>query len=64
MGQVRRNAVYRLLHGAPMLGVAKHGLSNAALEGNNSRVRGISQRGHGYRNPDNLMQILYFSCCP
>jgi len=43
---------------------AKHGISNAALEGNNSRVRGISQRGHGYRNPENLMQILYFSCCP
>ena len=30
---------------------------------NNARVRGISQRGHGYRNPANLMQILYFSCC-
>jgi hypothetical protein len=21
------------------------------------RVRGICQRGHGYRNPDNLMQV-------
>ena len=50
-------------HWRGVLAWAKHGLSNAALEGNNSRARGISQRGHGYRNPDNLMQILYFSCC-
>src|SRR5690606_3567605 len=28
---------------------AKHHLSNAALEGNNTRVRCISQRGRGYR---------------
>lgn len=34
-------------------------LTNAALEGNNARVRGISQRAHGYRNPDNLMLVLY-----
>jgi transposase len=34
-------------------------LTNAALEGNNSRIRGISQRAHGYRNPDNLMLVLY-----
>lgn len=34
-------------------------LTNAALEGNNSRVRGISQRARGYRNPDNLMLVLY-----
>ena len=33
-------------------------LTNAALEGNNSRIRAISQRGHGYRNPDNLMVVL------
>lgn len=38
---------------------AKHRLSNAALEGNNSRVRSISQRGRGYRNPNNLMLVLY-----
>jgi hypothetical protein len=44
-------------------GLSKHGLSKAALEGNNSRVHGISQRGYGYCNPDNLMQVLYFSCC-
>ena len=51
-------------HWHGVLAWAKHRLSNAALEGNNSRVRGISQRAHGYRNPDNLMQILYFSCRP
>lgn len=38
---------------------AKHHLSNAALEGNNTRVRCISQRGRGYRNPNNLMLVLY-----
>lgn len=34
-------------------------LTNAALEGNNSRIRGLSQRGRGYRNPNNLMLVLY-----
>ena len=38
---------------------ARHRLTNAALEGNNSRVRGLSIRAHGYRNPDNLMVVLY-----
>ena len=38
---------------------ARHHLTNAALEGNNSRVRAISQRAHGYRNPNNLMLVLY-----
>jgi transposase len=51
-------------HWAGVIAWAKHRLSNAVLEGNNSRIPGISQRGHGYRNPENLMQILYFSCCP
>lgn len=34
-------------------------LTNAALAGKNSRVRGISQRARGYRAPDNLMLVLY-----
>ena len=38
---------------------ARHRLTNAALEGNNSRIRAISQRAHGYRNPNNLMLVLY-----
>jgi transposase len=38
---------------------ARYRLTNAALEGNNSRVRGLSQRAHGYRNPANLMLVLY-----
>jgi len=38
---------------------AKHRLSNAALEGNNARVRYVSQRARGYRNPNNLMLVLY-----
>ena len=37
----------------------RYRMTNAALEGNNSRVRAISQRAHGYRNPNNLMLVLY-----
>ena len=44
---------------AGVLAWARFRLTNAALEGNNSRVRGISQRGRGYRNPNNLMLVLY-----
>jgi transposase len=38
---------------------AEFRLTNAAVEGNNSRIRGLSQRGRGYRNPNNLMLVLY-----
>src|SRR5688572_330368 len=38
---------------------ARHRMTNAALEGNNSRVRAISQRAHGYRNPNDLMLVLH-----
>jgi transposase len=38
---------------------ARHRLTNAALEGHNSRLRGLSIRARGYRNPDNLMVVLY-----
>jgi transposase len=38
---------------------AEYRLTNAAVEGNNSRIRGLSQRGRGYRNPNNLMLVLY-----
>lgn len=34
-------------------------LTNAALEGNNSRVRGLSQRAPRLPQPDNLMLVLY-----
>jgi len=44
---------------AGVLAWARFRLINAALEGNNSRVRGISQRVRGYRNPNNLMLVLY-----
>jgi transposase len=44
---------------AGVLAWARFRLTNAALEGNNSRVRGISQRARGYRNPNNLMLVLY-----
>jgi len=34
-------------------------LPNAALEGNNALVRGVSQRVQGCRNTDQLMLMLY-----
>jgi transposase len=46
-------------HLAGVLAWSKHRLTNAALEGNNSRVRGLSHRARGYRNPQNLMLVLY-----
>jgi transposase len=46
-------------HVAGVVAWARLRLTNAALEGNNSRVRGLSQRAHGYRNPNNLMLVLY-----
>jgi transposase len=44
-----------------VLAWSRHRLTNAPLEGNNARIRGISQRGHGYRNPENLMVVIYHS---
>jgi transposase len=38
---------------------ADYRLTNAAVEGNNSRIRGLSQRGRGHLNPNNLMLVLY-----
>ncbi len=48
-----------LSHLACVLAWVRHRLTNAALEGNNARVRAISQRGRGYRNVSNLMVMLY-----
>jgi transposase len=46
-------------HLAGVLAWTRHRLTNAALEGNNSKVRGISHRARGYRNPQNLTLVLY-----
>jgi len=35
-------------------------LTNAALEGNDSRIRAIKQHGRGYRNLNNLVVVLYY----
>jgi transposase len=40
---------------------ARWRLTNAALEGNNRSIRGLSHRAHGYRNPTNLMHAIYVS---
>ena len=49
-------------HRAGVLAWAKHHMTNAALEGNNAKVRGLSNRAHGYRNPHNLITILFHAC--
>jgi transposase len=46
-------------HEQGVLAWARHRMTNAALEGNNARVRALSHRAHGYRNPDHLIVILY-----
>jgi len=51
--------IYR--HWCGVIAWADWHLSNAALEGNNARIRGLSQRAHGYRNPTNLMHAIYVS---
>jgi transposase len=38
-----------------VLAWVRHRITNAALEGNNARVRAISQRDRGYRNANILM---------
>jgi hypothetical protein len=38
-------------HWYGVLPAPEHRLSNAALDSNNPRIRGISQRGHGYATP-------------
>jgi transposase len=50
-------------HMVGVLGWASHHITNAALEGNNSWVRGISIRGRGYRSVDNLMAMLFHCGC-
>lgn len=59
LGPLRRFLAMLDDHIEGIMAWAKHHLSNAALEGNNRRVRGLSHRGHGYRNPDNLMLMIY-----
>jgi transposase len=54
-------AFYDLLmrHRDGVVAWARHRLTNAALEGNNSRIWALSQRARGYRNPRNFMLVLY-----
>ena len=46
-------------HEQGVLAWARHRMTNAALEGNNARVRVLRHRADGYRNPDHLIVILY-----
>jgi len=39
-------------------------LSNAAVEGNNARVRSLSQRARGFRNVSNLIERIYHYFTP
>jgi transposase len=38
------------------------GLSNAHLEGLNSKVRLLSHRAHGFHSPDALIAMIYLCC--
>lgn len=38
--------------------------TNAALEGNNARIRGLSQRAHGFRNVGHLIERVYHCFTP
>jgi transposase len=49
-------------HFEGVLSYATFPLSNGALEGNNSRIRGLSHRARGYRNKANLI-LAIFHCC-
>jgi len=49
-------------HLSGVLNYATWPLTNAALEGNNSRIRGLSHRARGYRNKANLI-LAIFHCC-
>jgi transposase len=45
-----------------VLAFATMRLSNGPVEGNNSRIRGLSHRARGYRNKANLI-LAIFHCC-
>lgn len=49
-------------HFEGVLSYATWPFSNGALEGNNSRIRGLSHRARGYRNKANLI-LAIFHCC-
>ncbi|MBI2460428.1 MAG: transposase [Candidatus Rokubacteria bacterium] len=37
-------------------------VTNGALEGMNSKVKLVSHRAHGYRNPQDSIMVIYRSC--
>jgi transposase len=47
-----------------VVGYAIHGMTNAALEGNNSRIRGLSHRARGFRRVGNLMERVFHCFTP
>jgi len=47
-----------------VLAWATERLSNAALEGNNARIRSLSHRAHGFRNVRNLIERIFHCFTP
>ncbi|MEK6815926.1 MAG: ISL3 family transposase [Nitrospirota bacterium] len=47
-----------------VLAWATERMTNAALEGNNARIRSLSHRGHGFRNVANLIERVYHCFTP
>lgn len=40
----------------------EHGLTNARLEGTNTRIKSIQRRGYGMPNPTSLIACIYLTC--
>jgi transposase len=61
---LRRFADMLFKHLDGVLAWAKERITNAALEGNNARIRGLSHRAHGFRNVANLVERIYHAFAP
>lgn len=49
-------------HADMIIAGVEQGLSNARLEGTNTRIKGIQRRGFGMPNPKSLTAMIYLSC--
>jgi transposase len=49
-------------HADMIIAGIENGLSNARLEGTNTRIKAIQRRGYGMPNPTSLASIIYLCC--
>ena len=64
LAPLQRFAQMLFAHLDGVLAWATERLSNAALEGNNARIRSLSHRAHGFRNVRNLIERIYHCFTP